>query len=71
MNKQWFVIGRDGHIAENHVDAWGPFDNEADAHLYAMDVAMDNGWEDVRAVYETEEEVTSKTTQGKITSPYK
>ena len=67
----WFVIGRDGHVAENHVDAWGPFDNEADARAYAVDVSMDNGWEEVRAVLCDEEEVIKKTTQGKITSPYK
>lgn len=69
--KFWYVIARDSHEADDAIEAWGEFDNETDAKAFAIDLANDNGWVEVEAIYDTPSAVADKTTEYKVHNPYR
>lgn len=69
--KFWYVVAKDSHDADDHVDAWGEFDSEIDARAFAIDLANDNGWVEVEPVYDTPSAVAQRTTEYKVLDPYR
>jgi hypothetical protein len=67
----WYVVARDGHEADHHVDGWGPFDSEADAVAFGIDLASDNGWSNISTLYTTQKTAQDLTTKKAVNQPYK
>jgi hypothetical protein len=67
---QWFVVAREPSEGDFHVNVFGPFISETDARAFALDLAADNGWEEVEAAYLTMEEASSLAT-AEVLWPYK
>jgi len=65
----WYVVGIEPEGFER-IEVFGPFNSETDARAFAMDLADDNGWENVEARLLTLEAASELATE-KILWPYK
>lgn len=75
----WFVKAEEPSDPEvllseesaGRIEIWGPFESETDAKAYAIDLWMDNGWEEAEAVqYDSFEEALQQATDKIVHYPY-
>lgn len=69
LDVHWYVVAVEPPEYER-TEVIGPFNSETDAKAYAMDLAADNGWENIEAQLLTAGKAAQLVTD-EITYPYK
>jgi hypothetical protein len=67
-DKAWYVVATEPPEYD-HTDVFGPFISEVDARSYAIDIANDNGWEQIEPTLLTGAEAQELATD-KVMWPY-
>lgn len=66
--KGWYVVAREPEEYQR-IDVFGPFRSKVDAEAYTMDLAEDNGWEEITVEY-IEHRLAEKLATDRVYWPY-